>query len=64
VENVHARPIRCPRCRRKALVLVIDSIKRGGAICMPCHGELIALRRDRIATLFGHEPLAVRRERE
>ncbi len=47
----------------KVLVLVVDSMN-SGIVCMQCHSELIALRRDRIATYDGHEPLAVRRERE
>ena len=40
----HAKPVRCPRCRKASPVLVFDS-PIGGMVCPHCHEKLIALRR-------------------
>ena len=40
----HAKPVRCPRCRRSSLVLMFDSPARG-MVCPHCHEKLIALRK-------------------
>jgi len=40
----HAKPVRCPRCRKSSLVLMFDSPARG-MVCPHCHDKLIALRR-------------------
>ena len=40
----HAKPVRCPRCRKSSLVLMFDSRARG-MVCPHCHDKLIALRK-------------------
>jgi DNA-directed RNA polymerase subunit RPC12/RpoP len=40
----HAKPVRCPRCRRSSLVLLFDSPAQG-MVCPYCHEKLIALRK-------------------
>lgn len=58
----HAKPVRCPRCRKASPVLVFDS-PRGGMVCPHCHEKLIALRRHAsvpacergVAALYTHE---------
>lgn len=39
----HAKPVRCPRCRKSSLVLLFDSPAQG-MVCPHCHEKLIALR--------------------
>jgi hypothetical protein len=43
----HAKPVRCPRCRRSSLILVFDS-RAAGMVCCHCHEKLTALRKDAI----------------
>jgi transposase-like protein len=40
----HAKPVRCPRCRKSSLVLLFDSPAQG-MVCPHCHEKLIALRK-------------------
>jgi ribosomal protein S27E len=41
----HAKPVRCPRCRRSSLTLLFDSPAEG-MVCSHCHEKLTALRKD------------------
>lgn len=40
----HARPVRCPRCKKSSLMLIFDSPAQG-MVCPHCHEKLIALRK-------------------
>ncbi|HXF93911.1 MAG TPA: hypothetical protein VNK46_14255 [Nitrospiraceae bacterium] len=39
----HAKPVRCPRCRRAAAVLLFDS-RAVGMVCTHCHEALMRVR--------------------
>lgn len=43
----HAKPVRCPRCRRSSLILLFDSPAEG-MVCPHCHEKLTALRKDAV----------------
>lgn len=45
----HARPIRCPRCHRRVLILIFDS-PITGVVCRHCHEELMVVRMKVIAS--------------
>ena len=40
----HAKPVRCPRCRKFSLVLLFDSPAQG-MVCPHCHEKLIGVRK-------------------
>lgn len=60
----HAKPVRCPRCRKSSLVLIFDSPGRG-MVCPHCHEKLIVLRK-RASGPAGHQsrqPAAARNKK-
>ena len=52
----HAKPVRCPRCRRSSLVLLFDSPAQG-MVCLRCHETLIGLRKH-VSALAGDRSVA------
>ncbi|MCP9473379.1 MAG: hypothetical protein NNA30_11655 [Nitrospira sp.] len=48
----HAKPVRCPRCRKSSLVLIFDSPARG-MVCPHCHEKLIMLRKRDVGLAGG-----------
>lgn len=43
----HAKPVRCPWCKRPAPALLFDSLATG-IVCARCHAELILMRTEQV----------------
>lgn len=41
----HAKPVRCPRCRRPAPAFLFDS-RATGMVCARCHADLMDTRKE------------------